>query len=166
MSEPAVLRPHTRPGRIGAGRKPTPRAPRDAVLTDLSPPSGLSDAARAYWIAWAPLAVRAGTLTELTRPGFIELCRLAADADRWAEQIDRDGPVLLEIIQRGDSRIERPKPHPLLTSVRAARKQVEMLQARFLLTATGRACVPPSSQPDDGAEILARLRGASTSAHA
>ncbi len=51
---------------------PTSQAPRRRV----DPPAHLSEAARAIWRAWAPLARQAGTLRAATRPSFALLCDL------------------------------------------------------------------------------------------
>lgn len=151
--------------RVGAGRKPKGarahwltgdagkrnlslvEAPADAgqtrtaaVVTPLGPPGVLSEAERAYWVLWEPLARENGTLTPATCPGFVLLCQTAVDFTAARARMHTD-----------------PDDAKVRSHYRGLLLRVEQELARYGLASMGppKATVKPKA--DDDRDTLRRL---------
>ena len=164
--------------RLGSGRKPHTRrerwlggnaGKRNLALVSVSPeplpvtvtradvPAVLTAEEVPYWDLWSPLALRRGLLNEGTVPGFVMLCQWAHKADRFWACIEERGLEQEKVTIDGAGQEHREyKANSLLARWSDAMKRVEQLQARFGLTADGKA-VADDASGDTEDEQLARL---------
>lgn len=116
--------------RVGAGKKPRPKAPKSPftvfngakeITADecLEPPDDLPPDQQAFWRANAPLAVERQTLTPSTVPTFRLLCELHAKKVLVVKKIDEGELGGLRIFAQ-------------------LAKQIEGLMARFCLAPFGK----------------------------
>ncbi len=144
--------------RVGAGRKPkTPRKPpKTGALVAFDggrvggdgetppalsgePPETLPADEQAFWRAYAPLAIAAGTLTPQTAGSFRLLCELDAEKRATKETMDRDGRTYIKVTVDGAGQEHQElKAHPLTSAYRQLAQRVEALMARFLLAPFGK----------------------------
>ncbi|WP_110171705.1 P27 family phage terminase small subunit [Luteitalea pratensis] len=94
-------------------------------------PTSLSSAELAVWDRLAPSALRMGTLTPETVPGFILLVQTMMARDEAAAVLARDGLVVNRTV------------HQVSTHVRQMTQRLESLLSRFSLLPTGRPVERP-----------------------
>jgi len=123
------------------GRKPTPTKlkvlrgnpgrrpintdePEPKPISGSDPPAYLLASEKAWWEHHGPALERLGLLTEADEGKFALLCRLLADADRYAKYLREVGDSY--VIDTGMVR-----PQPEATMLRDARKHIDHLWSEF-----------------------------------
>lgn len=113
-------------------------------------PSGLPAEQRAVWLALAPHATAAGTLTAATSAAFADLCEAICLKRDMKTAIDEAGLTYLKVtIDGAGQEHQEQKAHPLLSRYVAQAVRVEAGQTRFMLTGTGKPAAvvaPPEDQ--------------------
>jgi hypothetical protein len=135
--------------RIGAGRKP--RQPREFEVIDggaafgaeaealLTPPDSLTADEQAFWVSYAPLAIRQRTLTPSTVPNFLLLCELQAEKKAVRATLDTDGRTYIKAwTDSSGQEHQELKAHPLKSDYGKLAKDVDRLMARFMLAPFGK----------------------------
>ena len=133
--------------RVGAGRKPTKHfAPKviDGGMSALAePPEDVPAAEQAFWRKWARLALEAGSLNERTEAGWRMLCSVEARMRRYEKIIDAEGDTFEKVTIDGAGQEQREiKAHPLVAKHLVLVNKVDLLMARFMLTAFGKPVAP------------------------
>jgi hypothetical protein len=145
--------------RVGAGRKPKPRAavvlgmdgvrrefgglsaadgaPVDQEVALRVPPDDLPKAQQAFWSAWAPLALSKQTLVPEHVPGFRTLCRVAWVASVMEQRLAKVGPASAEA-------------ESLLNRYVKVEQRLDAMMQRFGLTGMGKAATSPNRRQRPG----------------
>lgn len=143
--------------RVGAGRKPasvyvlppavTGSAPAVSVGSGVSmeAPAHLTEAERAVWVRYAPLAQQRGTLTEATVPGFEYLCSVVAQYEALRDRIDADGWTFVKVTIDGSGQEhQEQRRHTLWSPLQAFALRREQALRSYGLLANGK---PPGGGP-------------------
>lgn len=135
------------------GSGPKPRAmymvPHGSAATNLAvavpsthgpePLDGLSDAERAVWVRWAPLAYAAGFLPPIRELGFAKLCKDIALGNELRRRLDEEGWTFTKVtIDGAGQEHSEQKRHPLWTPLQNTSMRVDQGMKAFGLTSDGR----------------------------
>jgi hypothetical protein len=127
--------------RMGSGQKPQKSVPPvdEAALALAEPPDGLRNEYRAFWQAYAPLAIEKRTLTRHTVPSFGLLCEVEHQKRLTLETIEAQGRTFIKVTVDGAGvEHQELKAHPLTGAYGRLAKAAEALMARFGLAPFGK----------------------------
>ena len=129
----SVLRLHG-----GRDRKPRP-AKTPAPLAPVELPTDLPEDQRLVWMALAPHALAAHTLTPGTAGSFRDLCRAIVIRDGLLATIQDQGWTFVKVSVDGAGvEHQELKKHPLVADHRGWEQRVEAGRARFKLAPLGK----------------------------
>lgn len=159
--------------RVGAGRKPIDSAlrvlrggrdrrggkraeppARSSPPVPVDVPEGLTESELAVWLAEAPHALSAKTLTPGTAAEFADFCRTVARERRMWRQIDRDGYTHTKVTVDGSGQEHQEiKAHPLMSRATALMVRIEQKRVKFRLAPIGKEIVSTEPPKDEWAEF-------------
>ena len=116
----------------------------------LDAPEGANEATKGVWNELMPLACRARTLTDVTAPGFLELCRAVVRLRQMDARLEEEGLTQIKItIDGAGQEHQEVKAHPLVSQHRSMMQRVEAGYTRFCLTALGKPVVVEAVAEED-----------------
>lgn len=134
-----------------------PNVPSVAPLERVDPPADLPAEQKAVWIALAPHALVARTLTPGTAQAFRDLCEAIVLKRALLERVQADG-LTYEKVSVDGAGVEHVelKAHPLISQHRGMMQRVEAGFTRFRLAPMGKEIAPPDPPADPFAEFEER----------